>query len=71
MELCECVDYRPLNQITAEDVYPMPRVEDMIEQLSSAMYITTLDLSKGYYQVALKQEDKVKTAFSSHVGSSV
>ena len=63
-----CVDYRPLNQVTAEDVYQMPRVDDLVEQLGSAAYITTLDLSKGYYQVALKQEDKVKTAFSSHVG---
>ena len=63
-----CVDYRQLNQVTADDVYQMPRVEDLIEQLGSAAFLTILDLSKGYYQVPLNQEDKAKTAFSSHVG---
>ena len=63
-----CVDYRRLNSVTEDDVYPMPRVDDLIEQAGSAAYISTLDLSKGYYQVALKVEDKAKTAFTSHVG---
>ena len=43
-----CVDYRRLNQVTAEDRYPMSRVEELLEQLGRAEYITTLNLTKGY-----------------------
>ena len=63
-----CVDYRKLNKVTADDVYQMPRVEEILEKVGSAKFITTLDLSKGYYQVPLTEEDKPKTAFSSPFG---
>ena len=46
-----CVDYRRLNSITTEDRYQMPRVDELVERLGRAKYISTLDLCKGYYQV--------------------
>ena len=43
------VDYRELNQVTKYDVYPMPRIEEMLDQIGNAHFITTLDLAKGYW----------------------
>lgn len=58
-----CVDYRKLNSVTSPDTYNMPRVEELIDNLSEANYITTLDLTKGYYQVPVRKCDQPKTAF--------
>ena len=63
-----CVDYRRLNAATQDDVYPLPRVEEMIEKVSGAAYISTLDLSKGYYQIPVAPEDQEKTAFATPTG---
>ena len=46
-----CVDYRRLNTATKPDVFPLPRVDDSLDQLSSSKYFTTLDLAAGYWQV--------------------
>lgn len=48
---------------TRGQVPHMPRVEELLEQLGSALFITTLDLTKGYYQVSVHSEDREKTAF--------
>lgn len=45
-------------QATQKDRYPMPRVEELLEQLGSARFITTLDLTKGYYQVSIHPDDR-------------
>lgn len=58
-----CVDYRKLNSVTSPDTYNMPRVEELIDNLSEANYITTLDLTKGYYQVPVQKCVQPKTAF--------
>lgn len=58
-----CVDYRRLNAVTQMDAYPMPRMEDILDQVGQAKYITTLDLAKGYWQVPVAKEDRHKTAF--------
>ena len=63
-----CVDYRSLNQVTQDDRYPMPRVEELLEQVGKASYITTLDLTKGYYQVSVCPCDREKTAFMAPMG---
>ncbi len=63
-----CVDYRRLNQVTQEDRYPMPRVEELLELLGKARFITTLDLTKGYYQVSVHPKDREKTAFMGPMG---
>ena len=44
-----CVDYRRLNTVTKKDVYPLPRIDDILDTLGRAKYFTTLDLSAGYW----------------------
>ena len=63
-----CVDYRKLNAITKVDPYPMPRVDDMIDEVGKAKFISTLDLTKGYWQVPVYEEDRPKTAFVTPFG---
>ena len=63
-----CVDYRKLNAATKFDAYPMPRVDEMLDEIGDAQYLTTLDLTKDYWQVPMREEDKEKTAFSSPLG---
>jgi len=63
-----CVDYRPLNNITKKDAYPLPRMEDCLESLGDAQVFTSLDCNAGYWQVSLRKEDQEKTAFTTHCG---
>ena len=63
-----CVDYRRLNSVSQMDAYPMPRVDDLIDRLGDAKFITTLDLSRGYWQVPVREEDQAKTAFTTPFG---
>ena len=48
-----CIDYRKLNSITKKDVYPLPRIDDILDTLGGAKYFTSLDLASGYWQVSL------------------
>ena len=64
-----CVDYRKLNSVTPMDAYPMPRVDDLIDRLGDAKYITTMDLSRGYWQVPVNPEDQATTAFTTPAGT--
>ncbi|CAF1149684.1 unnamed protein product [Rotaria sp. Silwood1] len=59
-----CVDYRKLNDITVKDSFPLPRIEDIFDQLSQSTYFTTLDFKNGYFQIPLAIHDRPKTAFS-------
>ncbi len=63
-----CVDYRRLNSVTSGDAYPMPRIDELVDRLGGAKYLTTLDLSHGYWQVPVAEEDQAKTAFATHTG---
>ena len=58
-----CIDFRRLNKETVPDPYLMPRVEEIIDCLGEAMYVSTLDLNKGFHQVPMKPDDIDKTAF--------
>ena len=63
-----CVDYRRLNAMTQVDAHPMPRIDDIFNQVGQARYITTVDLAKGYWQVPVAAEDHPKTAFITSKG---
>ncbi|KAF4074727.1 hypothetical protein AMELA_G00242570, partial [Ameiurus melas] len=56
------------NQVSDFDSYPLPRVDDLVERLGRARIISTLDLTKGYWQVALAANARPKTAFSTSTG---
>ena len=63
-----CVDYRRLNNVSEMDAYLMPRIDDLIDRVGKAKFITTLDLSRGYWQVPVRKEDQPKTAFTTPYG---
>ena len=63
-----CVDYRRLNAITRKDVYPLPRIDDILDTLGQSEYFSTLDLSAGYWQIELDPPSKEKSAFTTHCG---
>ena len=63
-----CIDYHKLNSITHRDAYPLPRIDSTLDSLAGAIYFTTLDLASGYWQVAVEDKDKEKTAFSTPGG---
>jgi len=63
-----CVDYRRLNDMTIKNRFPMPLIEEIIEELAGSSYFTKLDMKSGYHQVRMKQEDEYKTAFKTHHG---
>ena len=58
-----CVDYRELNSVTKLDTYPLPRVDDLLDQLGSSRFFTTLDLANGYWQIRVDADSQEKTAF--------
>ncbi|CAF3667002.1 unnamed protein product [Rotaria sp. Silwood1] len=63
-----CIDYRRLNSITQKDVYPLPRIDDVIERLNGSQIFSKLDLRSGYFQVPLAPEKRAKTAFTTPNG---
>ena len=63
-----CVDYRRLNNISQADAYPMPRIDELIDRAGQARFITTIDLTKGYWQVPLTERAKIKSAFVTPFG---
>ncbi len=58
-----CVDFRYLNSVSRFDSYPTPRIDELVDRLGKAKWITTIDLCKGYWQVPLSIQSKELTAF--------
>jgi len=63
-----CVDFRPLNNITIKNKYPLPFIDDLLEQAAGCKYFTKIDLRNGYYQVKIAEGDIQKTAFRTRLG---
>src|SRR5438128_9565480 len=60
-----CIDYRSLNAVTIKNKYPLPRIEDLFDQLKGAKFFSKIDLRSGYYQLKIRPQDTSKTAFIS------
>jgi len=63
-----CTDYRDLNNVTIKNKYPLPRIDDLFDQLRNAYVFSKLDLRSGYHQLKVRAEDIEKTAFVSRYG---
>lgn len=63
-----CVDYRGLNSVTKLDQFPLPRIDNLLDQLGKSRYFTTLDLASGFWQIRVDKPSREKTAFITHRG---
>jgi hypothetical protein len=63
-----CVDYRSLNDVTVKNKYPLPRIEDLFDQMRGARVFSKIDLRSGYHQMRIRPSDIPKTAFSTRYG---
>src|SRR5438128_4769594 len=63
-----CIDYRSLNEVTIKNKYPLPRIDDLFDQLKGARFFSNINLRSGYYQVKIRPQDATKTAFVSRYG---
>ncbi|KAA0047130.1 reverse transcriptase [Cucumis melo var. makuwa] len=63
-----CIDYRELNKVTVKNKYPLPRIDDLFDQLQGATVFSKIDLRSGYHQLRIKDGDVPKTTFRSRYG---
>ena len=63
-----CIDYRELNKLTVKNRYPLPRINDLFDQLQGSTHYSKIDLRSGYHQLSVQEEDVPKTAFRTRYG---
>jgi len=63
-----CIDYRQLNSVTVRNRYPLPRIDDLFDQLQGAQFFSKIDLRSRYHQLRIREEDILKTAIRTRYG---
>jgi len=63
-----CIDFRGLNAVTKKDVYPLPRIDDILDTLNGMKFFSVLDQANAYWSILIAPDDREKTAFSTPVG---
>ena len=67
-ELRFCCDFRPLNEVTIKDAYPLPRIDESLSRLGKAKIYTSIDLAWAFWQIPVRKADRQKTAFACELG---
>jgi hypothetical protein len=63
-----CVDYCSLNEVTINNMYPLPQIEDLFDQMEGASVFSKIDLRSGYHQLRIRESDIPKTMFCTRYG---